>query len=138
MMDFFFGHPDLLTLLFTSLIVNYIGQFCVKNSPDIKVWSEYIAYFLFVLIMGTELLGDGLSDPMEFAVMSISAFLTALLVMGLICIFLPLPLYLYEQTVGRGISEIKQRIQRHRQIRIEKQREIKQDSFYGELNIVEG
>ncbi len=120
-MEFFFDQTDFLSLLFPALILIYIGQYCLKLFPDSEIWGKQIASALFLFLIGAEILTSNISDPMEFASTTISALLTAGLVLGLCWTFLPLPLYLFQETIGRGISDLKILKQNRHQKNVEQQ-----------------
>ena len=122
-MDALFDETDFCTLLLPTLIMLYLGQYCVKSAPTAEVWGKRIASVVFLLILGTELLAGEFSDPMMIAGTTVSALLIAGMVLGLSWTVLPLPLSLFEQTVGEGFGQLSRWKRKQQQRRDEKQYE---------------
>ena len=125
MIDALFYETDFFTLLIAASTMLYIGQFCVKSSSTADTWGKRIASVIFLFLLGSELLTGEFSDPMSIAGMAVSTLLKAGMVLGLSWMILPVPLFLYEQTVWEGWGYLDRKRQEYQ--RQEKQQQEEQE-----------
>ena len=134
-MDALFYETDFCTLLLPTCVMVYVGQLCVKNSPQAETWGKRIASFAFLLILGMELLEGGFSDPMTIAGTTFSALMFAGMVLGLSWTLLPLPLYLFQKTIGGGFdcfTQWQRKRKQQRDVKREEKERLKQERIKDE------
>tara|TARA_R110002111_G_scaffold164386_3_gene230570 strand:+ start:22774 stop:23700 length:927 start_codon:yes stop_codon:yes gene_type:complete len=136
-MDSLFSDTDFFSLLFPALIFLYVGQLCVKSNSTADLWSKRIASFLFLLMIGIEILTCDAIDAYEFSGTVTTALVVAGMALGLCWILLPILFSLYEKTVGTGIESLgsfqRKRRERLQEKKLEQEREQRQQEREAEL-----